>query len=183
MCRAKASLLRHCLEHTPVRNVATLPEPLRKIVETPPPSSSWVTDVSYHAICLAIADENDWDEVQFGRYWYEVMDEITKNPIYRFFFGFLTPQRIIKTASDRWGAFHVGTTMRSLSDGDSSISIRLVHPPNLINGVLARGYAQVIQRFAELSRQNRCDTQILKRSDVTLELRIELAGPISSTAS
>ena len=189
-CRVKASLLRQCLEAQRPSSVEGLPGQLVELITAPPPASSWITEVEYCATNLAIADANGWSSEEFSAFWYEVMDALVRNRVYRFIFGFMTAAQAVRSASLRWSTFHKGTSLSVVSReedaGNLMVEIRLAFPPGLLPPILTEAYCQVFRRFVELSRQPMSTVRLLKLDSMTalygLELKAEDRAPLEDQA-
>ncbi len=113
-CRAKASMLHAGLAVRPIpgERRAQVPASLRPLVDTPPPVSSWVSEVEYCALSLAMADLHGWTDEDFGQYWYDLTRKLVESKLYRGLIGMLTPQVALRSAAWRWSAFHRGSSCR-----------------------------------------------------------------------
>jgi hypothetical protein len=144
--RAKASVVRAGLRILPVPDDALprLPDPLRRLIQAPPPVSSWVSEVEYCALSLALADLHGWSDEDFGRYWYDVTVALVQSRLYNALLGMLTPKVILRSAAWRWSAFHRGITVytRPVPEG---LHVELTAPEGLLPAVCISAYTQVFQ--------------------------------------
>lgn len=111
-CRAKASLYRSMLASRPV-DPEPLPAPLRDLVERPRPVSDWIAEVHSHALMLALFDQHFDDRESFRQFCYQEQSKLWSSKLYAFMMRFVSPQRLIASASARWEHFHRGTTLRA----------------------------------------------------------------------
>lgn len=150
--RAKASLVRTALSLYTFSDeqIGALPQRLRPMVEQPPTSNRWVSEVEYTALCLALADAHGWSDLEFGRFWYDLTKSLMANALYVGLLGFLTPKLLLRTASLRWASFHKGVEL-STRAAPGGLYLDLRFPKGLVPPVCTQAYAQVFQATVDFS--------------------------------
>ena len=150
--RAKASLVRTALSLYTFSDeqAAALPERLRQMVEEPPTSNRWVSEVEYIALCLALADAHCWSDQDFARFWYDLTKSLMANALYVGLLGFLTPKLLLRTASLRWASFHKGVEL-STRAAPGGLYLDLRFPEGLVPPICTEAYAQVFQATVDFS--------------------------------
>lgn len=116
-CVAKASLLSHALRSRTISPPpGSLPEPVRRLIEQPPPGSTWISEVAFNAAVLAMYDEafGGDDLPGFGDWVCDFNRQLFVNPLYRVLFAFVSPSRLVSLSASRWSAFHRGSNISVL---------------------------------------------------------------------
>lgn len=167
-CQAKASLYRSALSDRPLpaEVVAALPRPLRDLVQTPPPVSSWVSEVHSHSLFCALYDTSFASPEAFERFTYERQRELFGGPMYAILLRLASPTRLIKGATKRWAAFHVGSELHVEKAVAGEGVLELRHPPGLWDELSSRGLIAGFRAALELSGAEGLDLRVVEsRSD------------------
>ena len=145
-CKSKALLVRRALEERPLERdvVAMLPRPIADTVLCPPLESEWVPEVHLMVVLLAIADANGLDEAAHLE-WMREMNTRTLGTLFRFLFRFISPEALAKRVPERWGVFHLGSTLIAEDVRDDGCTVWLKFPPHLFHGLVLRHYAPVLE--------------------------------------
>ncbi len=148
--RAKASLVRTALAQRPLpeNTIRSLPDRLADLASAPPPISSWIGEVEYNAISLAIADAHGWDEVEFGSFWFDVTRSLVGTKIYRRLIGYVTPSIVLRSGALRWSAFHRGVELHTQRSPEG-LTLELTAPDGLLPPICGLGYAKVFEAIIE----------------------------------
>jgi hypothetical protein len=153
-CVAKAALLRDVLGSRALDPDGDhLPDPLRSLVATPPPVSSWIPEVHFVAISLAIYGRHFADhDLQAFEEWVCARNmALFSKPLYRVLIALMSPERLLVGASKRWTAFHRGTTLTLLEHTPEYALVRLDFPPHLFERVLMHGFAASMRAAAQVA--------------------------------
>ncbi len=150
-CRAKASLYRSMLASRPV-DPEPLPPPLRDLVERPRPVSDWISEVHSHALMLALFDQHFGDRERFRQFCYDEQHKLWGSKLYAFMMRFVSPQRLIASASQRWEHFHRGTTFRATAGaGPDSAEMLLEGPPHVYDDITLLGLTEGLRALLDRS--------------------------------
>ncbi|MCA9639966.1 MAG: hypothetical protein H6718_34895 [Polyangiaceae bacterium] len=159
---AKGALLLHCLEVKPLAESSEMPSQLQRVLRQPPLASEWISEATYCAVNLAIADHYHLDETGFRQFYYDVMSRMATSRIYQLLFGFVTPDTLLGAAARYWGRFHQGVSLRAVPRGNDGILYTVTWPTGLVPELVAHGYAGVFERVAELSRRGKPRIEIVQ---------------------
>ncbi len=153
-CVAKAALLRDILGSRPLDPEGDdVPDALRSLVASPPPVSSWIPEVHFVAVSLAIYGRHfGGDDVQGFEDWVCARNStLFRKPLYRVLIALMSPERLLVGASKRWTAFHRGTTLTLLQHTPEHALVRLEFPAHLFDRVLMHGFAASMRAAAEVA--------------------------------
>ena len=153
-CVAKAALLRDILGSRPLDPDGDhLPDALRSLVVNPPPVSSWIPEVHFVAISLAIYGRHfGGDDLSAFEEWVCTRNAaLFSKPLYRVLIALMSPERLLVGASKRWTAFHRGTTLTLLQHTPELALVRLDFPPELFERVLMHGFAASMRAAAQVA--------------------------------
>lgn len=133
-CRTKASVLRALLECLPGPLAAgRLPAVVADALEAPPLRSAWMPTVVLNAVQIAVADA--LGEAAFLRIALDMNRRIFASPMYRPLVCVASPATLLKVSSKVWGAFHTGTTLRTVLSPGRMVGM-VSYPPHLFVRVL-----------------------------------------------
>ena len=110
-----------------------LPAPAIQFLESPPPVSSWTSEVLFVAMSMAIYDR-DFGGSDLAGYERWVMDfnlALFRSPLYRVLFAMLTPRRLMLFAVSRWSAFHRASALTLRNSSSVGTELELAFPPHL----------------------------------------------------
>jgi hypothetical protein len=150
-CQQKAVILRSFV--TPAMRPqieAALPPEVRPLLEHMPAVTEWIPEVHATTIYLAARDATGSDEAYVASA-YELNRNLLSGTMYRILFTFVSPARVLKGATSRWGQLHRGTELRPRSVGENEAVMRLSCPPNLVPPVLALAYGTAYRAAVELA--------------------------------
>ncbi len=136
-CVEKASVCREFF-HGYHQLPADVPAPVRELVEHPPPASTWVPEVVATAAYLAVREAYFSSDEAFVDFAYERNRELLRSPLYRVVMFVASPQRVIESASKRWGVFHQGSRLETTKSGDRRVQVRLYAPAGVFPELLLR---------------------------------------------
>jgi hypothetical protein len=173
-CLAKASLYRSLLDGRSLRgaDVATLPDPMRKLIEDPPPISTWIPEVHSHSVMLAVCDLCFADVDAFARYAYVTQRRLFEGRLYRALFRFAAPPMLLRGAALRWGGFHRGSQLLVESMQAERATIRLRHPPHLYDAISRRGLREGLRAILGLTRATNAAIEELDASPTGARVQV-----------
>jgi len=152
-CVQKGSLSRMWLaESPPLREKAQLPEPLRRMIESPPLPSTWIPEVYANAIYLALLDEHFTSEDEFVSFCYRLNVELFRSPLYRAITMLPAATALLHATRLGWGFFRKGTSIAMPDSSDESVRIRVAWPPHVTPRVMARCFLTVFKAGVEATR-------------------------------
>ncbi len=132
-CVVKASLYRSTLEGRSIPKAAAdaLPEPLRRMVQSPHPVSAWVPEVHSLALLNVHYDTACNSRDDFERFCYLRQRRLFDGPLYRAVVKLASPNLLLRTAALRWGALHRGTTLVVERNDRGRALLSMEHPEYL----------------------------------------------------
>jgi hypothetical protein len=141
-CLAKVAIMRDLLESRPLDASADdVPDALRAMVASPPPVSSWMSEVHFVATSLVmyaryfgasdLAGFEDWICARNVA--------LFRKPLYRVLIALMSPERLLVGTSKRWSAFHLGTTLAVLDHAAGSARLKFGFPPQLYGHIMLCG--------------------------------------------
>lgn len=149
-CRAKASLYRSILETLPIDDTR-LPEALRDLLRRPRPVTDWIPEVHSHAVLISQYDQHFRDLPSFVRHCYAAQRELWASKIYAFMMRFVSPVRLLASASQRWGQFHRGSELVAERSGERAAILRLTVPPHIYDEVALVGLTEGLRAVIDSS--------------------------------
>jgi hypothetical protein len=141
-CLAKVALVRDLLESRPLDASADdVPDGLRPMLAAPPPVSSWIPEVHFVAVGLAIyARHFGANDLAGYEDWICTSNmALFRKPLYRVLIALLSPERLLIGTSKRWSAFHLGTTLSVVEHTEGSARLRIEFPAYLYGTEILRG--------------------------------------------
>lgn len=176
--RAKASLYRSMLQARPVSTEvsASLPPPLRGLVEQPVPVSSWIPEVHSHAVLLVVYDVSFGSLDRLAEFAYAQQRSLFAGRLYSAALRLVSPGMLIKGASMRWKAFHRGTQFSVVSSGDGEAVVRLEHPRNLYDEVSRTGMREGLRAALDVSRAGGAEVVEVEATDTHALVRATWRG-------
>lgn len=149
-CRAKASLYRSILETLPIDDTR-LPEALRDLLRRPRPVTDWIPEVHSHAVLISQYDQHFRELPSFVAHCYAAQRELWASKIYAFMMRFVSPVRLVTSASQRWGQFHRGSELAAERSGERSAILRLTVPPHIYDEVALVGLTEGLRAVIDSS--------------------------------
>jgi hypothetical protein len=116
----------------------SLPDPLRRLVETPLPMSSWMPEVHAAAFMTAVRDLLFSDDESVYTSVLRSNRALFSGPLYKALFFFLTPEKMFQHAQSRWASMHRGIKLTTEACSASGATFRVDFPPHLIESLVAR---------------------------------------------
>lgn len=175
-CVAKASLLSHALESRPISPPpGSVPEPVQRLIEQPPPVSAWIPEVTFNAAVLAIYDEvfGGTDSKGFEDWVCDMNRQLFASPLYRVLFAFVSPSRLVSLSTSRWSAFHRGSTLTLLEARRDSSRIRLEFPPRLFGRVMLVGFTAGVRAAAMVAGARDASGELGEITDTFAEYTVQ----------
>lgn len=135
--RVKGSLVRSSLTASP-RPLTVgmgLPPRLEAIILAPPAASDWIPEAELWALRTCMYDRDFADAGGMAAYseWvYGLNLRLLRSPLYRILFAVLSPERLFVGSTNRWSAFHKGTSMEDVQATRGRGRFRLKTPPYLV---------------------------------------------------
>lgn len=129
-CQVKGSVLKNALETAPIAlETSGLPAEIAKLVESPPLTSEWMSEVRLNATMIAFADS--MPDTEWQAWTYERNRALFRTSLYRVLFFVLSPERLFVGIANRWAAFRRGTSLRLLDLKNRRARLELSYPLNL----------------------------------------------------
>jgi hypothetical protein len=103
-------------------------------------SSASLASADSHVVALAIYDHGfgGTDLDGYEDWACRLNVDLFARPLYRILFAFIAPQRLVGMTTNRWSAFHRGSTLCVLSHGPRRAVVRLEFPPDLFSPEILR---------------------------------------------
>jgi hypothetical protein len=148
--QSKGSMLRSSIEGQDLGELGLgLPDPLRRLIEAPPPSGVWVSAVHTDAVFHAVADRFYPTDDQVIAWTEERATVMARNPMYAAILRVPGPSMLIRTTAKIHDLVQQGTTMRAELHGQRA-ELSMAFPShlhtrlNLISNVgLFRGVVRI----------------------------------------
>ncbi len=155
-CLVKASVYRDALASKGLDAVLSeLPEPVRELVEHPPPVSTWVREVHANSVMIALRDvhfepgpEGLSDYMEWTR---QRNVLLLTRPLYRALFLLLSPERLLRGMERRWSAFRRGTQVRAERSGQGFVDLAVRYPSHLYEETALAGMRGALVAALEAS--------------------------------
>jgi hypothetical protein len=150
--QAKGSLVRAFLEGQPEAVLRRLPEPLQPLVREPPLDSAWIPEAQFcaffHALCEALShtpsDRAAWIRAR--------NQSLFAGPLYQLLMTVVSPERILREATRRWGVFHRGSTLDFEGFSDDGARVRLAFPAGLFDPFVLDAFSEAFAAALQLAR-------------------------------
>jgi len=159
-CKAKVSVLRSALDVLEVEADPSWPEPIRELIEEPPPMSVWIPEVLNVGAHLAIVDANHMDDDAVIDWGYRSNQRLAQSKLYRVLTHLATPPLLLRAARLSWTVLHRGVDVAVSLDGDKTATVSVTHPPHVWTELVHRSTAQGFQAALEISQGEAVEVQI-----------------------
>lgn len=138
-CQAKAALIRGAASD-PRLGTIELPEPVRALVDDPPPVTAWVPEVFHVALTLAVLEAfaHEGRVGEFLEWIAQRNRELFGGASYAPMMKGAAAERLLKTLPSGWERFHRGTELMIDSLEAEAATILLSSPPGLYPGVASQ---------------------------------------------
>ena len=130
-----------------------------------PPRGLWIPEVHLMAGIAAVGDQYDLSREQHYDWLLERNRALFKGGIYRAVMAFLSPELLLRKASDRWTSFHQGTELSFQRTSPNAGLIQLTFPPSLLDEAVARVFGAVF--VAAIERANASSAELSVREDAS----------------
>lgn len=170
----KASLLRSTLQHDPLpaEVVTALPDALRRIVENPPPVSSWVPEVHNVGILCAVYDAMGGGDAAFEQACIERQQKLFAGPLYKIVFAISSPASLMRSITNRWKSLRKGSTPVLEATTPTSATLLIELPDGLWNAPQMHTAFRVgVAVVLSLSGARDVDLRVADHSRTHLRLR------------
>jgi hypothetical protein len=171
-CRAKSGVLRGALVDRALPDAGTLPEPLARLVESPPLPSSWVPEVHRNAIFLAYRDRLFASDDAYLEWIGALNRRMFESPLYKILAHVASPQRLLRGAQKRFEQFRIGTTLELEQTGDKRGMIRTAFPARLHTPLTLREWSRAFEVVAEAAGGKNARTVAFRATDTRAEFEI-----------
>jgi uncharacterized protein (TIGR02265 family) len=173
-CCVKASLLRNAMGGMVLGPEVPLPAVVRALLDHPPPVSSWVPEVHFNVIMMAI------HEVHFGRgqadayaaWVYQQNRKLLSTALYRALFLLVSPERLLVGMEKRWGTFRKGTELSSTLRSDHDVEVLVRCPPYLYAPVAVESMCSALRAAVDCAGGRRTQIDGEHRSPAEVAYRI-----------
>ena len=171
-CRAKGSLVREFLSARPLDPEGNYPEPLREMIARPPVSSSWIPEVMFLSMALAVRDAHFRDDESFLAAVKELNARMFRGQVYRTLMLVSSTRLLAHGAALRWRQFHTGTTVTARHGSDSSMDVTFACPTGLFTPLHLRLFASAIEAAVEAAGAARARTEYTRFKPQGAEVRL-----------
>jgi hypothetical protein len=151
-CTGKASIIRKVYEHARLP-LAGLPDPVQKLIDSPPPPSVRIPQVQVLAAIVAMVEARGLRGEAEREWVVGAATALFSSPMYRILMWAASPRMVFKSANVRWSAFFRGTALRS-DVGANTGTIALDAPPRMFNRDLAGIFTSVIDAAVNYTRSD-----------------------------
>jgi hypothetical protein len=135
----KGSMARGMIELQPDNfALSRLPISLQPLFVELPLVSQWMPEVKLIAMCCAVREAFFDDDDTYLNWVRGGLRSIFSSPLYRIAFAVVSPTRLVKSATKRWGAIRQGTEREIVELNENGNLGRVRHPPGLYNDLYAR---------------------------------------------
>ncbi len=129
---------------------AAWPEPLRKLIASPPSNSQFMPEVLFCSYRLAVADEQRLSQAAYETWVLGNSRRIYRNFLGKLIMAFASKQMLLDAAGSRWAMIHRGSTFAAKYLGNGTYEGRLDFPAHLFDEPILRGLGGVMQAAFEL---------------------------------
>lgn len=169
-CMVKASVYRDALESRGLQAVLSdLPSDVQELVEHPPPVSAWVREVHTNTIMIAIRDAHfDVGAAglrEYGEWTRKRNSALLTRPLYRALFLVLSPQRLLRGAERRWGAFRRGTSLVVTNATLHAAALEVQFPQSLYEETALAGMRAAMTAALEAAGARDIEMQLASAGD------------------
>ena len=166
-CFTKASVIRDTVHRGNLDlSPGELPIQVAELVWDPPPPSVQVHTPLAMAVLLALRDGCCASIAEFERLNYDAAVQMYRRPAYRFMMYTVSPERVLRTASSRWAAFHAGSSLRVVDMADGAATLALSFPVSLYDEVVLRGFVGSLRAAAEAAGAQRVRAEVSRITPV-----------------
>jgi uncharacterized protein (TIGR02265 family) len=145
-CMVKASVVRNAIIARPLGPDVPLPRPIRAIATDLPSPSTWVPEVHFNAVMLAIREAHFHDDGDAFLAWgYDLNRRLFSTALYRVIFFVVTPERLLPNVEKRWGTFRRGTTATVVRLSETEAELRVESPAYLYTPLTVQGMAVALR--------------------------------------
>ncbi len=168
----KASVLREFTRELAGSDLAgKLPEAVGELITSPPPVSAWVPEV--HAVTLFVGVryllmESD---ASFLEWAYKHNTRLLRGPLYAILFKLVSPERVLRGASERWGHFHRGIELGAPKLAKGSATLTMTCPPKLMPRFLAAAYGTGFRAALEAAGASSVTLELLQSNATSFQFQ------------
>ena len=164
--QAKGSLVRAFLEGQPPEVLRRLPAALQALVREPPIDSDWIPEVLFcaffHALCEALghgpAERSAWIRARNR--------SIFSGPLYGLLMTVVSPERMLRESTRRWGVFHRGSPVEFEGFSDDGARVALRFPVGVFDPFMLEAFGEAFAAALDAARAK----------DPTVEVEVSLPG-------
>jgi len=152
-CTIRGSNVRPYIEESPVprEDWAALPDPVRRMFETPPANSQWVPEVHFNAFLMTTGDLLGLDDERYVDRSLQVARRLYKSFVMKLVMTFMSRRGLVEAAGSRWAMIHRGSQLSARASPDLDlVDLTLTFPPNLWGELSLRGYCNALKAAIEL---------------------------------
>lgn len=137
----KGSMARGMIELRPENfDAARLPAPIKALFDNPPLVSDWFPEAKLVAMSCAMREGFFESDEQYIAWVRQGLHKVFSGPLYRVVFALISPTRLVKSSTRRWGALRRGTQRELVELNENGNLGRVRYPAGLYNEL----YAQVV---------------------------------------
>jgi hypothetical protein len=150
----KVSVVRSFIESTNLELFEDdrCPPAVAQLIRSPPPHSSWVSEVTMMAAFFALADHKHLSGAAAERWMYEQNKALLDSRMYRALVALAGPSLLMRGVQLRWNAFHRGSSLEIVEQLEKGTSLRMRFPQGVFDEFLLNGFAGAMRASLELSR-------------------------------
>ena len=173
-CQTKGAAIRAYLDTLPALSLpASLPDPVAALLERPPPSSGWASEVRWHAMMLYLGSDAALGEQGYLDSVYDANMALLGSLAYRMLFRVVSTRAVLAQAASRWSLFHRGTTLEPLGRiARREGTLRMTTPADMCPPLIARGYAQAFRAAVVASGGREAKIELEQAKPTTIEFRV-----------
>ncbi len=162
-CTTKASVFRDTLTVRGELDLAPgdLPSQVAELIWDPPPPTVKVPTPFAMGVFMALYDSLCVSEPDYETLNYEAAVAMYSRPMYRILMHSVSPERVLRTASDRWSKFHEGVALEMNESGAGHAAMTLHFPAPLYDGLLCRGWVGSFRAAAEAAGATDVDARLV----------------------
>lgn len=173
-CQAKGSQFSFVLRCSPVQKLRGLPPPLQALVDDVPLATSWVPEVHYMALCMAIVDLGELDVDACARWWGVLVNSMASSRVYGALLAMLTPGLVVRGSAQRWDRLHRGSRLRATAN-DDALELHLEFPEGLFDRFMCEAFTGGFTAIVRRSRVPTSSLRLVHWSPCSARWRLDLS--------
>lgn len=153
--------------------VDAVPSEVRGILRSPPPLSSWVTEVEAQCALIALRQNVFRDDDAYVSHARIRGRGVMDGPLYRAVFRVFSSSRVARLTQSAWGLFHKGTTNEVIESHSTHIVVRMHYPRRIFLPVVMRGFLSAGEEALKIGGAEGVRSEVVSMEDTSSLARLE----------